>query len=174
MRIIQVVGYKNAGKTTLVCELVRAFAAEGYKVGTAKRDAHEADPEPPGKDTWKHRQAGAGLTAFVSASRTAWVEERETPIEELADAMRARGIEVLLVEGFKAAPYPKIALLRDERDADLLELANVIAVACRAPMPAIEREAALRGIPVFALPDTDSFGPLASLLLSPTMLDETD
>mgnify|MGYP002402386010 CR=1 FL=1 len=166
MRIVQVVGYKNAGKTTLVCELVRALTADGRKTGTLKRDAHDHDPEPEGTDTWKIRRAGAAATAIVSPSRTGWVLEQPTPLEELISVMEARGIDDLIVEGFKEASFPKIALIRDERDADLLELSNVVAAATRLPLPEIEREAGLRGIPVFVQPDPEPCGPLLAIIRS--------
>ncbi|XID96121.1 molybdopterin-guanine dinucleotide biosynthesis protein B [Paenibacillaceae bacterium WGS1546] len=163
---MQVVGYKNAGKTTLACELVRALAAEGRKVGTLKRDAHDCEPEPEGADTRRHREAGAAASALASSSRTSWVLERPTPLEELVSGMEARGIEHLIIEGFKTAAYPKIALLRDEGDADLLRLANVVATATRLPLPEIEREAEQRGIPVFVQPNPESFGPLLAYIRS--------
>ena len=65
MVIIQVVGYKNSGKTTLVSELVRTLTSEGYRVGTLKHDAHDFEPDIPGKDTWQHRKAGAQVTAIT-------------------------------------------------------------------------------------------------------------
>ncbi|MFC4596742.1 molybdopterin-guanine dinucleotide biosynthesis protein B [Cohnella hongkongensis] len=164
MRIIQIVGYKNSGKTTLACELVRRLAAEGRKVGTLKRDAHQFEPEPPGTDTWKHRQAGAAVTAIASSSRTAWVLERGTPVEELVSRMGAHGLDDLIVEGFKTAAYPKVALIRDDKDADLLRLANVIAVGSRTKLPRIEREAAGLGLPVFVLPNAEAFDPLIAFL----------
>ena len=142
MRIIQIVGYKDSGKTTLACELIRTLAAEGRKVGTLKHDAHRFEPEPPGTDTWKHRQAGSSATAIVSSERTAWVEERTTPVEELVAQMALRELDDLIVEGFKSAPYPKVALIREEEDADLLQLSNIVAIALRKPRPAVEKQAA--------------------------------
>ncbi|RED84330.1 molybdopterin-guanine dinucleotide biosynthesis protein B [Cohnella phaseoli] len=164
MRIIQIVGYKNSGKTTLACELIRAFAAEDRKVGTLKHDAHQFEPEPPGTDTWKHRQAGSSTTAIVSAERTAWVVERTTSIEELVSQMTLQRLDDLIVEGFKSAPYPKIALIREEEDADLLQLSNVIAVALRKPLPSVEKRAREMRIPVFLHSSLDSFEPLLAFL----------
>jgi len=164
VRIIQIVGYKNSGKTTLVCELVRLLSAEGRRVGTLKRDAHSFDPEPPGTDTRKHRQAGALASAVVSPNRTAWVLEETTPVEEIVSGMAARGLDDLIIEGFKTAAYPKIALIREEKDAELLRLPGVIAAALREPIPSVEAEAADLRIPVFQHPDADSFGPLLTFI----------
>ncbi|MFC5471749.1 molybdopterin-guanine dinucleotide biosynthesis protein B [Cohnella suwonensis] len=174
MDIIQVVGFKNAGKTTLVRELVRAFSGEGSKVGTLKSDPHDHDPEPVGTDTRLHREAGASVTAFASPSRTAWVEEHPTSLEDLVEEMAKRGVDVLVVEGFKTAPYPKIALIRREEDAELLDLPNTIAIATRAPLPPIESRAERLGIARFHLPDTESFGPIVAFLLDRTRSDRVD
>ncbi|MDF2834525.1 MAG: molybdopterin-guanine dinucleotide biosynthesis protein B-like protein, partial [Paenibacillus sp.] len=57
--VIQVVGYKNTGKTTIVCQLTSLLKEAGYKVGTIKHDAHEFRMDHPGTDTWKHQQSGA-------------------------------------------------------------------------------------------------------------------
>lgn len=165
MKVFQIVGYKNAGKTTLTCEFVSAFAAAGYRVGTIKHDAHDHDPEPVGKDTRLHRQAGAQVTAFSTPSRTAWVDDQPTPLEQLVDQMERRELDVLFIEGFKSAPYPKVALLRDEEDADLLTLTNLLAIVTRAPLTASEAFAEENELPVFVHPDTRSFAPIVAFLL---------
>jgi len=155
MQIIQVVGYKNAGKTTLTCELIRMLASEGYRVGTLKHDAHDFEPELPGKDTWQHRQAGAQITAITSPTCTAWVQRQSTPLDQLVSQMAAHALDYLIIEGFKSASYPKIVLLRNEEDADLLALPSIMAAITRVPNPYIESLAELRNIPVFIKPDRD-------------------
>jgi len=162
VRIIQIVGYKNSGKTALACELTRTLAAAGRRVGTLKHDAHQFEPEPSGTDTWQHRQAGALVTAISSPARTAWVLEQSTPIEELVSRMEIHSLDDLIVEGFKSALYPKIVLLRGEGEEELLELANVIAIGSRTPLPTIEAHAAQLGIPVFYLQDLTSLSVLAA------------
>lgn len=164
MQIIQIVGYKNAGKTTLSCELVRILTAKGYRVGTLKHDAHDFEPDVPGKDTWQHRQAGARVTAIASPSRTAWIQEQSTPVEELVSRMETHSIDYLIIEGFKSAPYPKIVLLRSEEDRVLLSLPNIIAACYREPNLLNETEAEARRIPIFLQPDIDSFDPLVQHL----------
>lgn len=149
MKILQVIGYKNAGKTTLVSELVRCLSAQGMRVGTLKHDGHDFEPDMPGTDTWQHRKAGAQVTAITSAYRTAWHMERATPVEELVSAMEHHDLDFLIVEGFKTAPYPKIALLRNESDIDLLRLPNIIAVALREPEENIRIMAKEQGYAVF-------------------------
>lgn len=125
--VLQIVGYKNSGKTTLLCRLVSHYASLGWKVATLKHDAHEFEMDRPHTDTWKHRQAGAWLTGITSPGETAWIRHGETQLEALLD--EARGADLVLVEGFKQAQYPKIVLLRNEADRPLLEqCSQIIAV----------------------------------------------
>jgi molybdopterin-guanine dinucleotide biosynthesis protein B len=165
MRIVQIVGYKNAGKTTLSCEFVRELAGQGVRVGTLKHDAHDFEPELAGKDTWQHRQAGAFLTAITSPSRTAWVHEQSTPVEQLVARMEAKFAQFIVIEGFKTAPYPKIVLLRTEEDVDLFALPNVIAAVVRKPDQAITDIAEAQAVPLFVQPDIQSFAPLIAHVL---------
>lgn len=163
MRIMQVVGYKNAGKTTLTCELVRELNVQGYRVGTLKHDAHDFEPDVPGTDTWQHRQAGAQITAITSRARTAWVQEQSTPLDQLIAQMGEHALDYLIIEGFKSAIYPKLALIRSEEDIDLLSLPNVIAAVLREPAPMIIEAAVIaRHIPLFIQPSKQ----LSSSLLS--------
>lgn len=162
MKIIQVVGYKNSGKTTLVCELVKELSSSGFRVGTLKHDAHEFEPDVPGTDTWQHRQAGAHITAITSPSRTAWFQEQTTPLEDLITNMREHTLDFLIIEGFKSASYPKAILLRNEQDIDLLSLTNIIAIILREPNDHIQSEAETREIPVFIQPDLLSLSLLFS------------
>lgn len=160
MRIIQIVGYKNSGKTTLTCEFVRELSKQGQRVGTLKHDAHDFEPDIPGKDTWQHRQAGARITAISSSTRTAWVQEQSTPVEQLVNQMESQSVDILIIEGYKSAPYPKIVLLRNETDAELLALPNIIAAIVRDLNTTIEKMTNDLAIPLFVQPDVLSFGPL--------------
>ncbi|MBN2983160.1 MULTISPECIES: molybdopterin-guanine dinucleotide biosynthesis protein B [Cohnella] len=156
MNILQVVGFKNAGKTTLVCELVTALARDGLKIGTLKRDEHDSfEPDVPGTDSWRHRQAGAAVTAIASPSRTAWFAGVPRTLDELIDGMRPYGLDLLLAEGFKSAPYPKIAILRSEADRELLSLPGVAAAMLREDSPRAQAEAAGLGIPAFGSEGAD-------------------
>jgi molybdopterin-guanine dinucleotide biosynthesis protein B len=165
MKIIQFVGYKNSGKTTLVCEIVRELTSQNKRVGTLKSDAHDLDPDTPGKDTWQHRQAGAHITAMTSPSRTAWVQEQPTPLDELVSSMENHFLDALIIEGFKSAAYPKIVIFRTEQDVDLLSLPNILAAVIREPNEVIQSQAEARSIPVFIQPDLHSFSPLIRYLV---------
>jgi molybdopterin-guanine dinucleotide biosynthesis protein B len=148
--ILQVVGFKNAGKTTLLCELVSALAQDGLRVGTVKRDAHDTfEPDTRGTDSWLHRRAGALVTAVSSPARTACFAGVPRTLDELIDGMKPFGLDVVLTEGFKTAPYPKIAIVRTDADAELLRLPGVLAVMLREPAPAVQAEAAGLGLAAF-------------------------
>lgn len=126
--IVQIVGYKNTGKTTLVCRLTERFKQAGYKVGTIKRDAHDFQIDHPGTDTWKHQAAGADITAITSSTRTAIMKASSESLEQLIAQMSEA--DVILVEGFKDAAYPKIITIRSAPDCELLQqLKNPLAAA---------------------------------------------
>jgi molybdopterin-guanine dinucleotide biosynthesis adapter protein len=123
--VVQIVGYKKSGKTTLVCRLVEHFSAMGMKVATIKHDAHGFEPDVPGTDSWKHRQSGARWSAVVSPARTAYFEERESDADELIARMKDAGI--VLLEGFKRKPYPKLALIQSAEHLPLLDSLEAVA-----------------------------------------------
>ncbi len=124
--IIQVIGYKNSGKTTLVCQLIERFRASGYRVGTIKHDAHHFEIDHPGKDTWKHRQAGADVVAITSQTQTAIMLQEHTSLARLIEKIAAASVDLILVEGYKQEDYPKIALIRSEDDKELVANASQI------------------------------------------------
>lgn len=125
--VVQIVGYKNSGKTTLVAALVRLLKAEGYRVGTAKHDAHDFTMDHPGTDTWEHQEAGADVTAISSSSRTAVLSNQSATLEQLLAHMLH--LDIVLVEGFKQEQYPKLVLIRRADDLPLLDqLHNIRAI----------------------------------------------
>ncbi|MBH5317562.1 molybdopterin-guanine dinucleotide biosynthesis protein B [Paenibacillus sp. GSMTC-2017] len=127
--IVQIVGYKNTGKTTMVCRLTTYFKEASYRVGTIKRDAHDFQMDKPGTDTWLHQEAGAHITAISSSKRTAILKQNPDTLEQLISAMQG-DVDVILIEGFKEASYPKIIMARNTSDLELLKtLLNPIALA---------------------------------------------
>lgn len=153
MNILQIVGYKNAGKTTTATAAIAHLNRLGYTVGAIKHDAHDFEPDVPGTDSWRHREAGAAMTAITSPSCTAWTMERPSELDELLAVMRDNGVEAAIVEGFKTAPYPKLVLLRDEADIELLSLTSIVAVAVREPNERLRVEAAKLDTPYFVIGD---------------------
>ena len=107
MRLYGVTGWKNAGKTTLVERLVAHFTAAGLQVATVKRAHHAARTDLPGSDSDRHRRAGAGQVILVTPDRWALMTEApEPPLQALLD--RLAPADLVLVEGYKHAPHPKI------------------------------------------------------------------
>lgn len=139
MKIFGVVGWKNNGKTTLLVRLVEHLSAQGYRVSTVKHAHHAVDLDQPGKDTWRHREAGAREVALATARRWAVIHELRGEPEPSLDELLARmtPVDLVLVEGFKRFPHPKIEVHRKERGTPLLarEDPSVVALASDAEFP---------------------------------------
>ncbi|MEE8384470.1 MAG: molybdopterin-guanine dinucleotide biosynthesis protein B [Dehalococcoidia bacterium] len=116
---ICIVGRKNSGKTSLIERLLPELIARGRRVATIKHDAHDFDIDMPGKDTWRHRQAGSATTVIASSSKVAMVRltERDTPLEELLRLIDPSS-DLVLVEGLRRSPLPKILVHRSDSDAE--------------------------------------------------------
>lgn len=106
------VAYSNTGKTTLLEKLIPELKRRGLRVAVVKHDAHEFDIDREGKDSWRMTQAGADVSAVASSTKAAVMENRFIPVEELID--RIRDVDVILTEGWKHGPWPKIALQRSD------------------------------------------------------------
>jgi molybdopterin-guanine dinucleotide biosynthesis protein B len=120
--VLQLVGYSNSGKTTLLTKLIPLLEASGVRVGVVKHDGgHDFEWDQPGKDTWRYREAGASLVAITSQTKTAIVEQRPVPLSMLVERLAQAGAEMILVEGFKREDYPKLVLLRKPEDRELLQ-----------------------------------------------------
>ena len=106
-RVFGVTGWKNAGKTTLTERLVAEIVRRGWRVATIKHAHHAVDIDEPGTDSWRHRLAGATEVALVGGHRYAIMREQEEPtlVEVLA---RLAPADLVLIEGFKREPHPKI------------------------------------------------------------------
>ncbi len=109
-RVIGVAGFKNSGKTTLVEKLVRALTAKGYRIATVKHAHHSFDMDHEGRDSYRHRMAGATEVAVVSRSRFALIHElRDEPEPSLADIIaRLTPCDLVIVEGYKRDTHDKI------------------------------------------------------------------
>jgi molybdopterin-guanine dinucleotide biosynthesis protein B len=102
MKVIGVAGFKNAGKTTLVEKLVRHLAADGYRVSTVKHAHHSFDIDHEGRDSFRHRKAGAMEVAVISRERTAIIHElrghREPALDEVLGKLAP--CDIVIVEGY--------------------------------------------------------------------------
>lgn len=110
--ILQIAGYSNSGKTTVAEELVRKFAEKGFKVGVIKHDVHGFEMDQPGKDTYRYRQAGGMKVGILGPGKGAILIEREVTLEEVFAFYE--DMDLILVEGFKTRPFPRIEVVRGE------------------------------------------------------------
>jgi molybdopterin-guanine dinucleotide biosynthesis adapter protein len=114
MKIIGLAGWSGAGKTTLLVKLIPALRARGLTVSTVKHAHHGFDVDVPGKDSFRHREAGASEVLVSSRQRWALMGEiRDAPEPTLADLLtRLSPVDMVLVEGFKTSAHPKIEIHR--------------------------------------------------------------
>jgi len=114
LKVFGIAGFKNAGKTTLVVELVREFGRRGLQVATVKHAHHAFDIDHPGKDSYEHRAAGACEVIVASSRRMAHIREFDAENEpDLADLLAHLGaVDLVLVEGYKHGTHPKLELRR--------------------------------------------------------------
>lgn len=114
MRIYGIVGYKNAGKTGLMERLVTEISGRGFSVSTLKHAHHSFDVDHPGKDSYRHRHAGAHQVLLSSRTRWALMTEMrgadEVPLADLLT--RLNPVDLVLVEGYKRDTHPKIEAYR--------------------------------------------------------------
>jgi molybdopterin-guanine dinucleotide biosynthesis protein B len=105
--VFGITGWKNAGKTTLVERLVAEFVRRGFRVATIKHAHHDVEIDQPGRDSFRHRAAGAVEVALVGGRRYAIMREQEEPT--LAEVLaRLSPADLILIEGYKREPHPKI------------------------------------------------------------------
>lgn len=114
MKLYGVTGWKNNGKTGLMERLVAEFCARGLTVSTVKHAHHAFDVDRPGKDSHRHRTAGASEVILASRTRVALMQElRGAPEPTLADLLaRLSPVDLVLVEGYKQGRHPKIEVHR--------------------------------------------------------------
>lgn len=120
--IVSVVGRTDSGKTTLIERLIPALGQYGCRVATIKHHHHgDFEADHPGKDSWRHARAGAVATALAGSQRLAVfqkVEGRLSP--ELIAGLFVQRPDLVLTEGFKEAPFPKIEVVRAARGGEPL------------------------------------------------------
>ncbi|MCZ0813572.1 MAG: molybdopterin-guanine dinucleotide biosynthesis protein B [Pseudomonadota bacterium] len=159
MKIYGVVGWKNAGKTGLMERLVTEIAGRGFRVSTIKHAHHTFDVDHPGKDSHRHRVAGATEVLLASRNRFALMhelrDEPEPPLAELLDKLAP--VDLILIEGYKRDSHPKIEAHRAITGNPLIapDDPTIRAVASDVPLD-LDR-------PVFDLDDT---GAITDFILS--------
>lgn len=111
--IVSIVGLSGSGKTTLLEKVVSILAKKGYRVGTVKHDAHYFEIDYEGKDSWRHRKAGASTVALSSPDKFAVIKEvrKEWPPERIISSF-INDADVVITEGYKAGKFEKIEVVR--------------------------------------------------------------
>lgn len=144
--VVSVVGKSDVGKTTLLEKLLRESKRRGWRVATVKHDVHGFDMDKPGKDTWRHAQAGADMVVISSPNKIAILEsvDEDKSLDEVLS--RVRGIDLIFTEGYRRANKAKIEIFRSEVYKDLLcEPEELMAVASDVQLN--------NGVPCFGLDD---------------------
>lgn len=156
MKVLGFCGYSGAGKTTLLEQLIPRLRAQGQRVSVLKHAHHRFDIDHPGKDSWRHRQAGAYEVVIASDRRLAKVREYEVEAEPTVPQLLAElaPCDWVLVEGFKHAALPKIEVWRAATGQPLQFPQDpwIVAIACDRP----EALPPARACPVLALDDADA------------------
>jgi len=156
-RVLGIVGWSGSGKTTLLVKLIPLLVARGLKVTTVKHAHHAFDVDLPGKDSYEHRQAGASEVIVFSSGR--WVQIHENagePEPTLAALLRRISpCDLVLIEGFKREPYPKLEVFRAEAGKPPLHPADphIVGLAATGSQPTA-------AIPVIDLDDVTAIADL--------------
>jgi molybdopterin-guanine dinucleotide biosynthesis protein B len=140
MHAVVFAGYSGSGKTTLVEQLIPLLKQRGQRVSVVKHAHHRFDIDQPGKDSWRHRQAGAYEVVIASDLRLALVREFEQPERLSVHALIAElspGVDWVLVEGFKTSDLPKVEVWRAAANQPVQypDDPRVVAIATDSPLP---------------------------------------
>ena len=119
--IISIVGKSDSGKTTFIEKLVPVLVRRGYRIATVKHDVHGFEVDREGKDSWRHKQAGAHTTIISSPQKVAIIRdvEKDLTLAELREKF-ILDVDLILSEGYKKDVQPKIEIFRTEKHKELL------------------------------------------------------
>lgn len=162
MRLIGLAGWSGAGKTTLLRKLIPVLVGQGLRVSTCKHAHHAFDVDVPGKDSYEHRAAGASEVLVASSTRWALVHEHRGAAEPNLRALltKLEPVDLVIVEGWKREPHPKIEVYRAANQQSPLHPTDrsIVAVASDVPffgIPTIDLDdvaAVARCVLAYAVP----------------------
>src|SRR4051812_7487014 len=139
MRIIGLAGWSGSGKTTLLTKVIPCIVARGLRVSTLKHAHHNFDIDQPGKDSHSHRVAGATEVLVGSERRWALVHELRGRTEPRLSTLlqKLSPVDVVLIEGYKREPHPKLEVYRASLGQPLLHPndLSIVAIASDTPLP---------------------------------------
>lgn len=146
--IVSIVGKSDSGKTTFIERLLPELVKRGYRVATVKHDVHGFEVDQEGKDSWRHKQAGAHTTVIASPQKVALIRDvdRDLTLAEIRE-MLIQDVDLILSEGYKKDHQPKIEIFRKEKHRELLctKEDNLVAI--------VSNQAFDVGVPCFSLDD---------------------
>ena len=159
MKVFGVTGWKNSGKTGLIERLVGGFISRGLSVSTVKHAHHTFDVDHPGRDSYRHRAAGAKEVLLVSKNRWAIMHElRDEDEPELSEILKkVEKVDLVIIEGFKRDRHPKIEAFREETGTSAIARKDesIVAVAADTSLTDLK-------IPVFDLNNTSEIADFIS------------
>lgn len=150
--ILSFVGHSGSGKTTFIEKLIPVLTQTGIKVAVIKHDVHGFEMDKPGKDTWRHKKAGAVATIISSSNRIGLVMDsnHDHLPHELASMLGS--VDLIITEGYKRGPYPKVEVFRPDATGDITPVCEddprLIAVVSDADVPV--------RIPIFSLDEIEA------------------
>jgi molybdopterin-guanine dinucleotide biosynthesis protein B len=114
--IVSFIGRSNSGKTTLIERVLPELVKAGYRVATVKHTGHGFDLDTEGKDSWRHKRAGASSVIVVSKGSLALFADvsEQLKVEEVRDRFLDRSYDLIIAEGWKSEGYSKIIVVRDQ------------------------------------------------------------
>ncbi|WP_028782027.1 molybdopterin-guanine dinucleotide biosynthesis protein B [Thalassobacillus devorans] len=154
--IIQVIGYKNSGKTTMVNRLIRYASQHNIKTASLKHHGHQDSLTPihAGTDSYRHKQSGAFLTGVEGGGslQLEFGEDVEVSLDQLIQIYAGFSPGLLVVEGYKQEIHPKIVMVREQEGLELLTTVSNVKAIIRWDA---QLECPYEGIPVFELENID-------------------
>jgi molybdopterin-guanine dinucleotide biosynthesis adapter protein len=146
--IVSIVGKSDSGKTTLIEKLLPELTGRGYRIATVKHDVHGFEVDREGKDSWRHKQAGAHTVILSSPQKVALIRDvdKDLSLDELRDRF-VQDVDLILSEGYKKDVQPKIEIFRKEKHQELLctREDRLVAIVSNQPFDV--------GVPCFGLED---------------------
>ncbi|XUM24612.1 molybdopterin-guanine dinucleotide biosynthesis protein B [Bradyrhizobium oligotrophicum S58] len=168
MKVIGLAGWSGAGKTTLLTRLIPHLRGQGLRVSVIKHAHHKFDVDVPGKDSWRHREAGAEEVLVASGTRWALMHElrgaREPTLAELLAKLSP--VDLVVIEGYKAGPHRRIEVYRTANGKPLLfpDDPGIVGLVCDGDVETALPRVHLDDIPAIAALVQRTAMPLADVL----------
>jgi molybdopterin-guanine dinucleotide biosynthesis protein B len=156
--ILCFVGRSNSGKTTLIERLIAALVQDGYRIATIKHAGHGFNLDTEGKDSWRHKRAGASTVIVTTKGSLAMFTDvdEEVRVEELRDRYVREGIDLIIAEGWKSEGYPKVVVVRDHVGEVEVSPEGLLAMVSNKPLDRVPA-----GVPVL---DPDDVAGVAAVI----------